>query len=136
MQIYYILAVVLAVWLLGLSVVLYKLFKTFNKLSQGVEADLAKRGFAEVDKRLNFLESDGLNHVQKVGVVRFNPFSELGGDHSFCLAMLDGKDSGIVITGLHTRDRTRIYIKEIKKGKANLELSAEEKKALAQAKNI
>ncbi|OGM59751.1 hypothetical protein A2892_04865 [Candidatus Woesebacteria bacterium RIFCSPLOWO2_01_FULL_39_10b] len=133
MQIIYILAIVLGIWLLGLSIVLYKLFKTFNRLTDGVKEDLAKKGFTEVDKRLGFLEEDGKGHVQKIGLVKFNPFKELGGDHSFSLAILDGTDSGVVITGLHTRDRTRIYIKEIKKGKADLELSNEEKKALTQA---
>ena len=133
MQIYYLLTIVLGVWLLGLSVVLYKLFKTFNRLTEGVKEDLTKKGFADVDKRLDFLEEDGKVHVQKIGLVRFNPFRELGGDHSFSLAILDGINSGVIITGLHTRDRTRIYMKEIKKGKASLELSSEEKKALAQA---
>ena len=132
MQIYYLLTIVLGVWLLGLSVVLYKLFKTFNRLTEGVKEDLTKKGFADVDKRLDFLEEDGKVHVQKIGLVRFNPFRELGGDHSFSLAILDGINSGVIITGLHTRDRTRIYMKEIKKGKASLELSSEEKKALAQ----
>ena len=94
---------------------------------------MTKKGFADVDKRLDFLEEDGKVHVQKIGLVRFNPFRELGGDHSFSLAILDGINSGVIITGLHTRDRTRIYMKEIKKGKASLELSSEEKKALAQA---
>ena len=133
MQIIYVLAGVLGIWLLGLSVVLSKLFKKFDKLSAGVEEDLTKKGFAEVGKRLNYLESDGKNHVQKIGMVRFNPFRELGGDHSFSLAILDGGDSGVVITGLHTRDRTRVYVKGIKNGKATLELSSEEKKALAKA---
>ena len=132
MQIYYLLTIVLGFWFLGLSVVLYKLFKTFNRLTEGVKEDLTKKGFADVDKRLDFLEEDGKVHVQKIGLVRFNPFRELGGDHSFSLAILDGINSGVIITGLHTRDRTRIYMKEIKKGKASLELSSEEKKALAQ----
>jgi hypothetical protein len=65
--------------------------------------------------------------------VRFNPFKELGGDHSFSLAILDSHDSGIVITSLHTRDRTRVYMKDIKKGKSESELSAEEKSALTSA---
>lgn len=120
---------------MGVSFVLYNLFKKFDKLSKGIEEDLAKKGFTEVKRRLDSLEAGGLLHVQKVGLVRFNPFRELGGDHSFSLAMLDGQDSGIVITGLHTRDRTRVYIKEIKKGKAALELSNEERKAFNEAKS-
>jgi len=55
------------------------------------------------------------------------------GDHSFSLALLDGKDTGVVITGLHTRERTRVYMKAIKAGKGEHELSEDEKKALAKA---
>ena len=81
------------------------------------------------------MENDGRTHVQKIGLIRFNPFKELGGDHSFCLAILNGEDSGVVVTGLHTRDRTRVYMKSIKKGKSEYELSSEEKKALESAYN-
>ena len=118
------------IWLLGISIVLYRVFVLFNRLTRGVEEDLSKKGFAEVRKRLDFLEEESQSHMQKVGFVRFNPFKELGGDHSFSLALLDAKDSGIIITSLHTRDRTRVYMKNIKKGKSTFELSDEEKKAL------
>lgn len=118
---------------MGLSFVLYKLFRKFESLTKGVEEDISKKGFVEVKRRLDFLEKDGESHIQKIGLVRFNPFRELGGDHSFSLSILDGNNSGVIITGLHTRDRTRIYMKDIKKGKANLELSNEEKRALLEA---
>ena len=130
MEIFYALAVAVGIWLLSLSVVLYKVFKKFSLLTRGVEEDLTKKGFAEVRKRLDFLEKDSKNHIQKVGLVRFNPFRELGGDHSFSLAILDGDDSGIIITGLHAREGTRVYVRDIKKGMSNLELSKEEKMAL------
>jgi hypothetical protein len=71
-----------------------------------------------------------------VGLIRFNPFNEIGGDHSFSLAILDGGDNGIIITGLHTRDRTRIYAKQVNKGKSDLELSTEEQKALLKAQRV
>ena len=86
-----------------------------------------------VRKEVEKLEDEGKFHVQKVGVVRFNPFKEIGGDHSFSLALLDAKDSGVVITCLHTRERTRVYMKTIKNGKGEHELSDEEKKALKEA---
>lgn len=76
---------------------------------------------------------EGRQHIQKVGIVRFNPFKEIGGDHSFSLALLDGKDTGVVLTGIHTRERTRIYTKQVKNGKCEFELSAEEKRALIKA---
>ena len=79
------------------------------------------------------LDQKSLGFIKKVGVVRFNPFSETGGDHSFCIAFLDGEADGIVLTGLHTRERTRIYMKPIKNGKSEYDLSKEENKAIAQA---
>jgi len=129
---------------LGVSIVLFRIFALFNKLTKGVEVtDLKKvlekilfkeeKNSEEIKgliKRADYLEEDGKLHVQKVGLVRFNPFKELGGDHSFSLAILNNEDTGIIITSLHTRDRTRVYMKDIKKGKSNFELSADEKKAL------
>jgi len=134
-------------WLLGVSIVLFRIFALFNKLTKGVEVtDLKKvlekilfkeeKNSEEIKgliKRADYLEEDGKLHVQKVGLVRFNPFKELGGDHSFSLAILNNEDTGIIITSLHTRDRTRVYMKDIKKGKSNFELSADEKKALLAA---
>ncbi|KKR69613.1 MAG: hypothetical protein UU12_C0041G0014 [Candidatus Woesebacteria bacterium GW2011_GWA2_40_7b] len=129
---------------MGVSIVLFRIFALFNKLTKGVEVtDLKKvlekilfkeeKNSEEIKgliKRADYLEEDGKLHVQKVGLVRFNPFKELGGDHSFSLAILNNEDTGIIITSLHTRDRTRVYMKDIKKGKSNFELSADEKKAL------
>ena len=86
-----------------------------------------------VQKEVGKLEDEGRFHVQKVGVIRFNPFKEIGGDHSFSLALLNAKDSGVVITCLHTRERTRVYMKAIKNSKGEHELSDEEKKALKEA---
>jgi len=138
---------VLGVWLLVVSIFLFRFIALFNKLTKGMEVtDLKKvlekilargeentKDIKDLTKRFDLLEEDGKLHIQKVGLVRFNPFKELGGDHSFSLAILDAHDSGVVITGLHTRDRTRIYMKDIKKGKSSFELSVEERKALSNA---
>lgn len=56
--------------------------------------------------------------VHKVGIVRFNPFKDLGGDQSFSVAFLDGENSGVVISAMHTREGSRVYSKPIEKGKA------------------
>jgi len=139
---------VFGIWLIAISLVLYRIFALFNKLTKGVEVtDLKKvlekvlaqgtkneKDINELVRRVNEQEEDGKLHIQKVGLVRFNPFKELGGDHSFSLSVLDGEGSGIVITSLHTRDRTRVYMKKIVKGKCDIELSEEEKKSLSKAK--
>lgn len=139
---------ILAVWLLVVSLILYRIFALFNKLTKGVsETDLKKVlenviskeeaneiNIDKIEKRIAWLEQDGKEHVQKIGLTRFNPFKELGGDHSFSLAILNAEDSGIIVTGLHTRDRTRVYMKEIKNAKSNFELSDDEVKALNMAR--
>lgn len=135
------------IWLLGISLFLYRIFLFFNKLTKDVGvADIKKTlekviakeqdntlKISELKKRIAWLEENGKAHVQKLGFVRFNPFKELGGDHSFSLAILNDNNSGVIITSLHTRDRTRVYMKDIRKGKSFLELSHEEKKALDSA---
>jgi hypothetical protein len=83
------------------------------------------------------LENEIVSHVQKVGLVRFNPFAETGGDQSFCLALLDANNSGVVVSSLHSRDATRVYAKPVKAGKeAGYALSEEEKRAIKGAKKI
>jgi Protein of unknown function (DUF4446) len=143
----YFIFIFFGIWLLILSFFLYRFITFFNKLTKGMEVTdlkkvlerILKSGEANTDelktleRRVDLIEEDGKFHIQKVGIVRFNPFKELGGDHSFSLAILDSYDSGIIITSLHTRDRTRVYMKDIKKGKSGLELSSEEKKALSNA---
>lgn len=71
--------------------------------------------------------------LQKISMVRFNPFGDVGGDQSFSLAMLDGHNSGLILTSIHGRGGTRVYAKPIDLGKSKYSLSAEEKKALSQA---
>lgn len=73
--------------------------------------------------------------VSKLSMVRFNPFGDTGGDQSFCLALLDHTNSGIVISAVHARSGTRIYAKDIIEGKSQHNLSKEESKALNQAIN-
>lgn len=144
MQILLFVPLIFGVWLLILTIVVWRMLALFNRLTRGVEVTDLKKVLEKVldregqnekeivaaVKRIGYLEEDGKLHIQKVGLTRFNPFKELGGDHSFSLAILDAQDSGIIITSLHTRDRTRVYMKDVKKGKSGFELSSEEKKAL------
>lgn len=138
----------LGVWLLILSLFFIWFYLFFKKLTKGTgEVELKKvltrilqvqnansNSISVVERQITKIEEEGKLHVQKVGIVRFNPFKEIGGDHSFALAILDGTDSGVIITCLHTRERTRVYMKAINKGKSELEMSAEEKKALEKAR--
>lgn len=68
--------------------------------------------------------------VQKVGMVRFNPFGEVGGNQSFAVAFLDNSNTGVIILSLYSRDGVRIYAKPVKEGKSEYQLSKEEEEAL------
>lgn len=141
--------IVLFVWVLALTVVTFWILRFFRLLSREVDKGSLTRILEKVletetknsediklvEKKLKFIEGEVLDHIQKVGLVRFNPFGELGGDHSFVISFLDGRSNGVVITVLHTRDRTRIYAKSIIKGKSRFELSKEETKSLLMAMN-
>ena len=140
--------VVFGIWLIVLSVVLFRAFNFFKRLTKKVkkgnlveviEKVLEKeaknsKDLSRVQKEIRDLSDEVSLHVQKVGLVRFNPFKEMGGDHSFSMALLDGHDTGVILTGLHTRERTRVYIKKVERGRSKLNLSSEEKKALAKAR--
>jgi len=71
--------------------------------------------------------------IQRVGVVRFNPFKDVGGDQSFSIALLDKNNDGIVISSLYSREGTRVYAKPIKNGTSEYHLSEEEEKAIERA---
>lgn len=99
------------------------------------ELHIAKKDIAHLQKTCDTIMTEGRQHIQKVGLLRFNPFKETGGDQSFILSLLDTEDSGIVISGLYSRSGTRWYAKKVKKGVGvEHHLSEEEKEAVRQAK--
>jgi hypothetical protein len=68
--------------------------------------------------------------VQRVGVVRFNPFHDAGGDQSFAIALLDAEGSGLVVSSLHGRTETRVFAKPVAGGRSRHTLSNEEQEAI------
>jgi hypothetical protein len=68
-----------------------------------------------------------------VGLVRFNPFEDTGGNQSFALALLDGRGDGFVVSSLHARAGTRVYAKAVTDGRSDGALSEEESDALRRA---
>lgn len=91
------------------------------------------RQLDDVAARTAILESAQPRAFQRVGLVRFNPFEDTGGNQSFSLALLDAAGDGWVLSSLHARTGTRVYAKAIKGGRSDAELSAEESAAIAQA---
>jgi Protein of unknown function (DUF4446) len=91
------------------------------------------RELDELAARMAVLEGAQRRSFQRVGLVRYNPFEETGGNQSFALALLDAGGDGWVLSSLHARSGTRVYVKAIKSGRADTGLSDEESAALGQA---
>ena len=72
---------------------------------------------------------------QKVGIVRYNPFEEMGGNLCFAIAILDAENTGIVINGIHSRTGTFTYAKPVELGVSTYILSKEEQEAIDKAKS-
>ncbi len=96
--------------------------------------------FAELEKKVNDLEilveslkRENEKSIQKLGIVRFNPFSNTGGDQSFSLALLDKKNNGTIITSFYSNEGSSVYAKPIENGKSTYILSDEEKEAIEKA---
>ena len=71
--------------------------------------------------------------VQKVGVVRYNPFDEVGGNLSYAVALLDSGNNGVILNGIHSRTGSFTYAKPVELGVSEYVLSAEESQALEMA---
>lgn len=92
------------------------------------------RDIQELFNISNKINNLALRGLFRVGVVRFNPFKDVGGDQSFAIALLNGKNNGLIISSLYTREGTRIYSKIIVDGQSEkYPLTAEEKQAIEMA---
>ena len=99
------------------------------------DKDAENKLIESLTHRISSLEEESLSHIYKIGLVRFNPFGDTGGEQSFILALLDHKKNGLVLSGLYSLSGMRWYIKKVINGKGLMhELSVEEQKAIDQAK--
>ncbi len=121
-------------------------YRIFMRGKDAVSLEKAfSQKFEEVDKlmeqsQLNSDEIHKIKEVQsrsanKIGIVKYDAFPDVGGRLSFALAMLDENDSGFVLNTIHGRDGCYTYVKEIMKGESYIVLGPEEKEALRQAVN-
>lgn len=139
----------LIVWVITLTVFQVRSILHYNRLTRNItkkdlktvlteiltKVDLNQKEIKTLSDTLKEVQKEMQTHIQKIGFLRFNPFSQTGGDQSFCLSLLDDKDTGFVLSSLHSRDTTRFYAKTIKNGQPeDSKLSEEEKKAIKIAK--
>lgn len=119
-------------------------YATFMKGKDGKTLEESmKEKFAEVDSILKVTKQNRMDireimkkldkNFQKVGIVKYDAFNEMGGKLSFALAMLDSKNNGWIINAMHSREGCYSYVKEIVKGESYVELAEEEAEALDKA---
>ena len=99
-------------------------FKTVEKLERAVKQNT--RDIDTIYKRMK-------THYQKIGIVRYDAFQEMGGNLSFVLTMLDENNNGWVFNAMNSREGCYTYIKEIIKGESYMELGEEERESLKKA---
>jgi len=139
----------IVLWNLILSFVVFRMISHYNRLTMGITTHSLKeslekileaysknrKDIAGLSQAIEKLEKDGATHLSRIGIVRFNPFSDTGGSQSFTIAMLDKENNGVVMTSLYARTGNRWYIKYIKAGNGqDVELSKEEKAAVKNSK--
>lgn len=104
-------------------------------------AGLRERLDASVDHfetfgaRLDTLDRKASQSINRIGLVRFNPFQDTGSDQSFSAAFLNDNGDGLILTSLWGRDEVRLYAKPVDKNESRYVLSQEEKQALDLAQN-
>lgn len=141
---------IIILWLFIISYFLWKALSHYDRLGQGLkdknfksimeallrDVSVAKKDIDNLKLYCDKIQKEGKLHIQKIGLVRFNPFKDTGGDQSFILSLVDGSDTGVIVSGLYSRSGTRWYAKRIVKGKSiEHDLSDEEEKALKEAKS-
>lgn len=124
---------------------LNKKYKEFmQKLGNGknIEEDLenymyrverVEKQNGEINSVIKGLDKDLKKCIQKIGIVRYNAFKDVGSDLSFTLALLDQNDDGVVLNGIYSREMSNIYAKPVEKGKSSYTLSEEEQEAIKKA---
>lgn len=133
------------IWLLVLTFIFAKLRNHYYNLISTTKKErlddildslisgesILKTEVDELKKRLEVEVKKSNLHLQKIGLVRFNPFGTVGGEQSFVAAFVDQENSGIVLNFIYTKEGLRVYTKRVKKGVGvEYELSKEEEKAI------
>jgi len=140
-------SIILLIMLIVSLVKIRKLNKKYSLFMNGKNAesleDVILKRFSEIDElkfsdRVNKSDIKRIDEnlmvtFQKVGMVKYDAFKEMGGKLSFSLALLNSRNDGLVLNSMHSREGCYTYIKEIVKGESFIVLSEEEKEALDQA---
>lgn len=114
----------------------------FNKKKKKIDnVEDAARKIEELELRIEELsleidkmQKESESYIQKAKLIRYNPFNEMGGDQSFTLALLNKSNDGIVVTSIFNQEKSRVFGKELSKGKSAYCLSSEEENIIDEMK--
>jgi hypothetical protein len=101
------------------------LHEAFGALQEYV-GDVALR----LEERLDGVELELTGAISRQALIRYDAYNELSGQQSMSIALLDARRSGVVLTCIHHRDQARVYAKQVRDGRGELELSPEEAEAV------
>ena len=87
----------------------------------------------EIKKEITNINIKMLDNVQKIGITKYDGFSDMSSKLSFSVALLDANDNGIILTELYSRNASTVYIRKIENGLCDIDLSNEEKEAIEKA---
>lgn len=142
-----ILLIVLIVLYVKVDMKYNRLKSSYDVFMKGKDAKTLEQGFTEqftkVDSVIRMVKQNRQDikelyrkvdtNYQKVGIVKYDAFNEMGGKLSFALTLLDGNNNGWIINAMHSREGCYTYIKEIVKGQSYIELAEEEAESLERA---
>jgi hypothetical protein len=111
----------------NLEELLVTMGQKINKIEESQK--IINEHLKEIDQRLN-------KSIRNVRTVRFNPFMEAGSNQSFAVSFINEEGDGVILSSLYARDRMSFFAKPIKDGKAEYELTEEEKDVLDKSKNL
>ena len=145
------LAIILLLFIIVISLIrsTKKLEKKYRRLMKGVNnknlEELIISKIDDVDKALskaneainqcNVIKEEIKGCVNKVAIMRYKAFADVGSDLSFSIAILDSFNDGVIITGIYSRQDSITYAKPVDKGISRYELSEEETYVLNEAIN-
>lgn len=140
----YVLVLILITTTIILTVKLSKLSKKFRKFMLGKNAKSLEKDIEGIYEDNKFIKASTEKNrkdiqslykkfesaFQKIGIVKYDAFNQMGGQLSFSLALLDENDNGFILNSVHSTEGCYSYTKEIKNGLCEISLGDEEKKAL------
>ncbi len=103
-----------------------------NEIMSLFEDNKSLKNATERNKKdIRILYKNFESAYQKMGIVKYDAFNQMGGQLSFCLALLDENNNGFIINSVHSSEGCYSYTKEIKQGQSEIDLGKEESEAMA-----